>query len=181
MLVDSNLDWGQDYPQIADLLKKNGKPEIIVACLGNGDRDHYLGPHQDLIAWEPESPNPDLYRHVNSAAPRREWLIVSASFLQGFGLADPQLFAWLRGRRPLARPGYSSFVYDVSSDGLSQFNIGQNLSTQRPSRARAAAVRAGLRAGTGPALSVAGPRRRLCRSRPDQERRVGLSAIDRPR
>ncbi len=125
VLVDSNLDWGQDYPQIADLLRKNGDPETIVACLGNGDRDYYLGPHQDLMAWEPEAPNPALYQHVNSAAPRSEWLIVSASFLQGFGLSDPQLFAWLRGRRPLAQPGYSSFVYDISSDGLSQFNIGK--------------------------------------------------------
>ena len=125
VLVDSNLDWGQDYPQIADLLKRNGDPETIVACLGNGDRDHYLGPHQDLLAWEPESPNPALYRHVNSAAPRREWLIVSASFLQGFGLTDPQLFAWLRGRPPLARPGHSSFVYDVTSDALSHFTIGK--------------------------------------------------------
>ena len=125
ILVDSNLDWGQDYPQIADLLRRNGDPEIIVACLGNADRDHYLGPHQDLIAWEPESPNPALYQHENSAAPSREWLIVSASILQGFGLSDPKLFAWLRARRPLAQPGHSSFVYDISSDGLSHFNIGK--------------------------------------------------------
>jgi tetratricopeptide (TPR) repeat protein len=40
-------------------------------------------------------------------------------------LSDPQAFAWLRGRRPLAQPGYSSFVYDISSDALSQFRIGE--------------------------------------------------------
>lgn len=125
VLVDSNLDWGQDYPQIAALLHRSGDPETIVACLGNGDRDHYLGPHQDLLAWEPESPNPALYRHVNSAAPRREWLIVSASFLQGFGLSDPRIFAWLRGRSPIARPGHSSFVYDVTTDAMSHFMIGK--------------------------------------------------------
>ncbi len=122
-LVDSNLDWGQDFPRIRDFLRREGKPETIVATLGNGDRDHYFGPHQDLLAW---ADDPAFnFRHVNSSAPARELLIVSASFLQGYGLSDPQAFAWLRDRPPLAQPGYSTFVYDVTTDGLSHFNLGR--------------------------------------------------------
>lgn len=137
VLVDSNLDWGQDLRLIGDLLRRSGRPEIVVAVLGNGDRDHYLGPHQDLLSWAAPADDPSLYRHINSTAPAREWLIVSASFLQGFGLSDPQAFAWLRGRAPLAQPGYSSFVYDISSDALSHFNLGKiYLGNRRPAFAR---------------------------------------------
>jgi tetratricopeptide (TPR) repeat protein len=121
-MVDSNLDWGQDFPRIQELLRRAGRPETIIATLGNGDRDYFFGPHQDLLAW---SQGPGEPSHINSADPRREWLIVSASFLQGFGLNDPQAFSWLRSMTPLAQPGYSTFVYDVTSDGLSQFNIGK--------------------------------------------------------
>ncbi|MEK7382786.1 MAG: phospholipid carrier-dependent glycosyltransferase [Elusimicrobiota bacterium] len=121
-LVDSNLDWGQDFPRLKRLLIYEGRPETIVATLGNADRDYYFGAHQDLLAWN-QAPGEPV--HLNSAAPKRELLIVSASFLQGFGLTDPQAFAWLRTIKPLAQPGFSSFVYDVTFDALSQFNIGK--------------------------------------------------------
>lgn len=121
-LVDCNLDWGQDFPRLRELINREGRPETIVAVLGNGDRDYFFGPHQDLLAWSQPTGEP---AHLNSEAPKREWLIVSASFLQGFGLSDPQTFAWLRPLKPLAQPGYSSFVYDVTDDALSQFNIGK--------------------------------------------------------
>ncbi len=126
-LVDSNLDWGQDLRLLGDFLRRQENPETIVACLGNGDLDHYLGTHQDLLSWSwsQDAAAPPPPRHLNSAAPAREWLIVSASFLQGFGLNDPEAFAWLRTRRPLAQPGHSSFVFDISSDALSHFNVGK--------------------------------------------------------
>ncbi len=121
-LVDCNLDWGQDFDRIRDFLKKQPPSELIVATFGTGDRNLYFGPHQDLLA---DSNNlPAYFTHINSERPERELLIVSATLLQGFGLSDPTVFAWLRQKMPLAQVGYSTFVYDVTNDAASQFNIG---------------------------------------------------------
>jgi tetratricopeptide (TPR) repeat protein len=122
-LVDSNLDWGQDFARLGNFLRREQNPETIIACLGTGDRDYYFGPHQDLLAWS--DTRDDYFHHLNSSAPKREFLIVSASFLQGFGLSDPSIFFWLHSLKPLAQPGYSTFVFDVTADPLSQFNIGK--------------------------------------------------------
>jgi hypothetical protein len=113
-LVATDLDWGQDYPALSRFIKKNGSPETIAALVGNADRDLYLGPHQDLI----EDPlQPDLYfRHINSPNPKKEWLLLSATFLQGYGLGNPDAFAWLRTRKPVAQIAYQTFIYDVTDD-----------------------------------------------------------------
>lgn len=137
VLVDSNLDWGQDLPRLGALRRENGNPEIITAVQGDGDLDYYLGPHQDLFSGWTTAVVPDLYAHANSTAPAREWLIVGASALQGFGMRDPDAFAWLRGRPPLAQPGGGAFVYDVTYDPTSHFNVG--LIYRRDGRAALAA------------------------------------------
>lgn len=122
-LVNCNLDFGQDFPKVREFLKQQGNPEVIMACFGNGDRDYYFGTRQDLIA---DSNNIDRYfKHINSPRPQRELLVVSATLLQGFGLSDPDGFAWLRTKTPLAQIANSTFVYDVTFDVESQFQIGQ--------------------------------------------------------
>lgn len=121
-LVDCNLDWGQDFPAIRALWEREGKPELLLATAGLADRDHYFGPHQDVTS-DDNTPPWLYYRHVNSTAPTKEWLVVAASKLHGWGV-DGDPFAWLRNRKPFAQPGYSSFVFDVTRDPESQFKLG---------------------------------------------------------
>ncbi len=121
-LVDCNLDWGQDFPAVRQFLAAHEPVEKMVATFGPADRDYYFGSHQDLLA---DANNPSFYfHHINSDEPKKEYLIVSASLLQGFGLSDPNVFAWLRAKEPLAQVANSTFVYDITSDAVSQFNAG---------------------------------------------------------
>lgn len=121
-LVDCNLDWGQDFPAIRALWEREGKPELLLATAGLADRAHYFGPQQDVTS-DDNTPPWLYYQHVNSTAPTKEWLVVAASKLHGWGVSgDP--FAWLRNRAPIAQPGHSSFVFDVTRDPESQFQLG---------------------------------------------------------
>lgn len=120
-LVEAGLDLGQDFPAIRRSLDKWGPAEIVVAVLGNGDRDYYFGPHQDLISERQNEV--EQFRHINSTNPVRELLVVSASILQGYGLSNPGAFSWLRGMTPLDQPGFSSFIYDITFDALSHFRM----------------------------------------------------------
>lgn len=121
-LVDCNLDWGQDYPAVARFLRQNQNPAVVMATFGTADRDYYFGPRQDLLS---ESNNRDRYfKHINPLDADREWLVISATILQGFGLSDPRVFSWLHKMKPLAQIANSTFIYDISKDAFSQFQIG---------------------------------------------------------
>jgi hypothetical protein len=39
-------------------------------------------------------------------------------------LNRPKTFSWLLSMRPIAQIGYTTFVYDITGDALSHYNIG---------------------------------------------------------
>jgi hypothetical protein len=45
--------------------------------------------------------------------PLKGWVAISATNLQGDYFADKNLFAWFRGRKPVAKIGYSIFIYNM--------------------------------------------------------------------
>ena len=55
------------------------------------------------------------YRAGPADAPRKI-LAISAYNLQDVSTADNPLFRWLWTRRPIAKIGYSIFVYDLTND-----------------------------------------------------------------
>src|SRR5581483_9170567 len=64
-------------------------------------------------AWPLEWPPPA--DRVPAALPRKI-LAISATNLQDVFHAAAPLFAWLRQRQPIAKIGYSIFIYDLSGD-----------------------------------------------------------------
>jgi len=111
-VVDSNLDWGQDLPALRDYLKKEGIDQVYLSWFGPARPEQYgiryralpgfplyQGP-AEAFAYNPYQPGPGLYA-------------ISATNLQGVVLQDRDTFAWFREQEPLARPGYSLFVYRV--------------------------------------------------------------------
>ncbi|MFI5348778.1 MAG: glycosyltransferase family 39 protein [Elusimicrobiota bacterium] len=114
-LVDSNLDWGQDLGGLRDYVRDHGVSDVVLSYYGCAPSESTGFPFQELYStrlW-------GAVDHLNSDAPVREILAVSATNLQGvysspaFG-GNP--FAWLKPRAPLARIGHSIFVYDATSD-----------------------------------------------------------------
>jgi 4-amino-4-deoxy-L-arabinose transferase-like glycosyltransferase len=111
-VVDSNLDWGQDLKRLKKWTDQNlpaGK-QIYVDYFGGGDPKYYL---KEKYApwWGQRSPK---------EFPKGNYLAVSATFLQGGrgraaqGFNQPTgYYLWLNEYRPIAKIGYSIFVYYI--------------------------------------------------------------------
>ena len=105
ILVDSDLDWGQDMHLLSAELKRRGAGYFHMACLYTGD-DSRLG----LPNWDGLEP----YQPVKG------WVAVSYTMLHNYGwmVAQQQgrsdlAFAWLDRYRPVARVGKSILLYDI--------------------------------------------------------------------
>jgi len=111
-LSDSNLDWGQDLGALAEFVRRNSIPKIRLAYFGNDNPYVYLSEDQlERIAppWSPELvQGPRL-------VPAPGYYAISATLLTG-QLFEPRFrdyYHELRVRRPLAKAGYSIFIYKV--------------------------------------------------------------------
>lgn len=118
-LSDSNIDWGQDLKGLAQFLKEEGNPEILLSYFGTAVPEYYGIRYQPLpTLWAyPKS------EHLNSEAPAKEFLAVSVSNLQGTYFSRHDLYGWLLKKEPVRKIGYSIYVYDVTSDLESQKEI----------------------------------------------------------
>ena len=98
-LVDSNLDWGQDLPRLADWLRDRGTDRVLLSYFGTAPPAAYGIRATSLRAPE-------------SAEPEPEWFAISVTLMQGvFVCGDP--FARLRAITPEARIGYTMMVYSA--------------------------------------------------------------------
>ena len=103
VLLDSNLDWGQDLPRLAAWMRREGVASVQLAYHGSDDPDRFGIAHEDL-------PGRHLYPTREPARPFSGVVVVSPNLLQGLlpALRDP--YAPLRDRAPDARAGVF-FVY----------------------------------------------------------------------
>ncbi|MFI4942884.1 MAG: glycosyltransferase family 39 protein [Burkholderiales bacterium] len=108
LLVDSNLDWGQDLKRLAEWTRANHVGKLKLSYFGSADPDYY-GIESEAL---PGYTSPHAARVTREIAPG-DTVAVSATNLQGVYL-DPEdrpLMERLRGLTPVARIGYSIFVY----------------------------------------------------------------------
>ncbi|TBR19401.1 hypothetical protein EPO15_14300 [bacterium] len=113
-LLDSNLDWGQDLKGLAAELKARGNPPVYLAYFGVADPAYYgIRYVQALANWNVPRPGDDL---DPAAGGGPVLFAVSATNLKGVYLSDHGLLSWLESRAPVAAPGQSILLYDLSSD-----------------------------------------------------------------
>jgi hypothetical protein len=105
ILVDSDLDWGQDMNRLSAELRQRGVPYLHMACLYTGD-DTRLG----LPNWDSLDP----YQPVTG------WVAISYTMRENFGWMSAQqrgrndlAFAWLDGYQPVTRVGKSILLYHI--------------------------------------------------------------------
>jgi hypothetical protein len=105
VLVDSDLDWGQDMNRLSAELRRRGVDYFHMACLYTGD-DTRLG----LPNWDGLEP----YQPVKG------WVAVSQTMLKNYGwmVAQQQgrqdlAFGWLDQYRPVAKVGNSILLYQI--------------------------------------------------------------------
>ena len=93
VLLDSNLDWGQDLKGLGEFIRRRGIDRIYVDYFGRACRRYYG-----------VTSTPDF---------EGGWIAVSATNLKGVYDQDKQRYRFLDGLTPEAVIGRSIFVYDA--------------------------------------------------------------------
>ncbi len=96
-LRGSNIDWGQDLPALAAFLKEKGVENVVLVYHGSADPSYYGIKHEKI------SPEETVF-------PRAKVYAISAHSL---GTVE-----WSEEYEPVAKIGYSIFVYDFRGRDL---------------------------------------------------------------
>ena len=99
-LLDSNFDWGQDVKRLKQFLDERGIPRIYLQYFGTQAAIEYYGIANDFVGS-------DVAKQIQQGS-----LVVSAN-----ALMRPE-WQWLReSHQPVARVGYTLFVYQIGDPG----------------------------------------------------------------
>jgi hypothetical protein len=113
-LSGSNLDWGQDLKGVKSYMDKKELPIIYLSYFGTAPPAYYGIRYQYVPGTSPlEWPPPTDKVPANAG---RKILAISVSNLQNAGTLYDPLFRWLWTRSPIAKIGYSIFVYELTND-----------------------------------------------------------------
>lgn len=106
-LAGSDLDWGQDLGSLARWLEERGNPPVRTAL---------------FAVQRPEAFGIRALPLEGCQPPEGGLVAISAAVLHGMHAPDnllarrrPSCYAWLSGREPVARPGYSILVFDLDA------------------------------------------------------------------
>jgi hypothetical protein len=108
VLVDSNLDWGQDLKRLGAWMEARGVEKIKLSYFGSADPAYYGIDCERLPGYAAPHP-PRVTRQIRPG----DVVAVSATNLQGVYL-DPEdrpLMERLRASKPIGRAGQSILIY----------------------------------------------------------------------
>lgn len=117
-VTDSNLDWGQGIPALAEALEGVPLRRLWLDHFGLALPAAHGLPRYRLV-HDAGFRAAAVLRHPRRDGPDpagRELLAVSATSLVDVYVRDKQLHAWLRARTPWRWAGNSIAIYDVTSD-----------------------------------------------------------------
>jgi hypothetical protein len=114
ILIDSNIDWGQDLLRLQRWMAEEEIDRLKLAWFGTADPAYY-GLNYDPL---PGFPRPEFISQwteppFNTAAPEPGVYAISASSLWELPLADKNVYPWFRQREPDYRVGYSIMIYEI--------------------------------------------------------------------
>jgi 4-amino-4-deoxy-L-arabinose transferase-like glycosyltransferase len=121
-LSDSNIDWGQDLRSLKQYMDREEVPMLYLCYYGTAPPDYY-GIRYQYIPGYGQLEAPAIRTLPENC--KRELLAISVVMLQGVHCADKGLFQWLSLRRPIAKVGYSIFVYDLTADTAAHAELAQ--------------------------------------------------------
>jgi len=122
--VDSSVDWGENLGDLANYLKQEGSPELVLSYFGSASPTYYGLTYQDLDCDGLDLAQDDKrFEHVNSDNPAKEYWAISATCLVGLNYPDHNMFGFLKSYTPLKVVGNNIFVYDITGDVTVHRNI----------------------------------------------------------
>lgn len=110
-LVDSNIDWGQELKGLKKYMDKNGIERVSLSYFGTDSPQRYGIQYDWLPSFFLYNQSPEKEVDVF----RNRYLAISATNLQGTQLEDKNMFKWLMQYEPVAKIGYSIFIYDLAA------------------------------------------------------------------
>ena len=99
-LLDSNIDWGQDLIKLKSWMDAHGVKEVCNCYFGTADLSHYGIGGPEIPTTRDRRGEADCYAAI------------SVTPLYGL-YVQPGEWAWLRDLQPVAKIGYSIYVYDL--------------------------------------------------------------------
>lgn len=126
-VVDSNYDWGQDLKRLAKWVKDNNLDTIGIHYFGGGKPEYYIKTAKTLWWWDIERlkvsqlKGTSEFKNLNYKQELPKYFAISATFAQyargepirGFDRKFEPWFPWIQGKQPVARAGYSIFIYEL--------------------------------------------------------------------
>jgi hypothetical protein len=117
-LLDSNLDWGQASKSLRRYVEEQRLPMIYCAYNGNSD-PWYVGLRYQYVPGSGNLRNAKERPARMPASGGRELFAINVMVLHSLHFSDPHLYDWMLAKTPVATPGYSYFVYDITGDAES--------------------------------------------------------------
>ena len=114
LLVDSNIDWGQDLISLREVMGANGIEEVYLGYFGTAVPEAYNIPYQPIPGFLRHTAGPEINSY-NPYTPPPGWYAISLTSLQ-LGLLEQNLdmYAYFRDKTPTHRAGYSINLYHVT-------------------------------------------------------------------
>jgi 4-amino-4-deoxy-L-arabinose transferase-like glycosyltransferase len=112
-LVDSNLDWGQDLKGLKKFMDKNKVEKISLSYFGADDPQRYGIDYDWLPSHHLYNPTPDKVYDIYPD----QLVAVSVTNLLGVYLEQRDMYKPLLQQKPVAKIGYSIYVYDLGGKG----------------------------------------------------------------
>lgn len=109
-LADSDQDWGQSLPELANYLKRAGNPGVILCYSGPADPETYGIVYQDLLS--PALVSRDRKNRLLPLDEERVYLVIASKVAQ----SQPDAIRFLVGNLPLRDlVDHCFYVYDISN------------------------------------------------------------------
>jgi hypothetical protein len=112
MLVDSNLDWGQDLKGLKGYMERNGIRKVKLAYFGLSDPAYY-GIDYDLLPSYAVMGQPVCREGSPAVLELKGTMAVSATLLHGL-YCKADYYRMLRGIKPTANIGYSIYIFQFN-------------------------------------------------------------------
>ena len=115
VLVDSNVDWGQDLLRLRQWQVENSMDDLKLGYFGTADPAFYGLQYEPLPGFPREEFYATLWANppFNPAAPEPGVYAISVSSLWESHTESKNVYPWFRNREPDDQIGYSILIYQV--------------------------------------------------------------------
>jgi len=119
-LVGASIDLGQDLPGLQKYMQENVIHKINLSYFGTVDPKEYVDydymPSPYFQMWVPGFKRyEDLNPTKEDCHERKGWIAISVTNLQNVRMENKTCYNWLQKYQPVAKIGYSIFVYNLTN------------------------------------------------------------------